>query len=49
MRKIKLITEIDENVPYFFGTEPRRLKQILINLISNACKFTFEGFIKIKI
>jgi len=49
MRKIKLITEIDENVPYFYCTEPRRLKQILINLIGNACKFTFKGFIKIKI
>jgi len=49
MRNIKLITEIDENVPKIFCTEPRRLKQILINLIGNAIKFTFKGFIKIKI
>ena len=49
MRKIKLITEIDKDIPHVFCTEPRRLKQILINLISNAVKFTFKGFIKIKI
>ena len=49
MRNIKLITEIDKDVPYEFWTEPRRLKQILINLIGNAIKFTFKGFIKIKI
>ena len=47
MKKIKLLKEIDPQVPKYFRTEPRRLKQILLNLFSNAIKFTFKGHIKI--
>ena len=49
LRNVKLISEIDEEVPKIFCTEPRRLKQILINLIGNSLKFTFKGYIKLKI
>ena len=49
LRNVKLISEIDEDVPKIFCTEPRRLKQILINLIGNSLKFTFKGYIKLKI
>jgi len=28
-------------------TDPRKLKQILINLVGNALKFTFKGHIKV--
>ena len=46
--KIKLISikgEIDGKDAIF--TDPTRLKQVLINLMSNACKFTSEGVIEI--
>lgn len=48
MRGIDLLEELDENIPDFFRTEPRRMKQILLNLTGNAMKFTFDGYIKIK-
>lgn len=47
IRNIKLYSSIHPGVPEVFKTDPRRLKQIIINLVSNAIKFTFKGKIKI--
>jgi len=44
---ISLELKVDDNVPIWIYTDQNRLKQILINLIGNACKFTFEGGIEI--
>ena len=46
-RKNKLFYTIDPEVPGFISIDPVRLKQILINLLSNAAKFTKNGEIEL--
>lgn len=48
-KKIDLILHVDHNVPQFILGDSFRLKQILVNLLSNAMKFTFSGHIKLNI
>lgn len=44
-QQVFLVDIVDDDVPTYIETDLQRLKQILINLLRNSTKFTFEGFI----
>ncbi|EAZ90827.1 ATP-binding protein [Crocosphaera chwakensis] len=48
-KTVNLLIDIEDNVPKFINFDSLRLRQILINLISNSLKFTTKGHIKILI
>ena len=49
IKDLKLILDYDANLPNIIMGDPYRVKCMLINLISNAVKFTNEGYIKTSI
>jgi len=40
---VKMLYEPESDEPYTFRTDPQRVQQILINLLTNACKHTSQG------
>ena len=48
-KPIEFKVEVDENLPPVLYGDSLRVKQIIINLLTNAVKYTKEGFIKFSI
>lgn len=48
-KNIELLFNIDSKLPQYARVDPVRLRQILINLFSNAIKFTREGEIEVSV
>jgi len=46
---IELIVKNSSDIPEYIDADPKRLKQILINLIGNAIKFTNEGSVTLNV
>ena len=44
---VRMYYEPESAEPYHFRTDPRRVQQVLINLLTNSCKHTAEGEIKL--
>jgi PAS domain S-box-containing protein len=48
-KEIELLLNIPADVPEYITSDPVRLKQILINLINNAVKFTEKGEVELSV
>ncbi len=49
LKGLQLLTDIADDVPHIVNGDQLRLRQILLNLLANAIKFTFKGSIRLSV
>lgn len=48
-RPVDILCRIGDQVPAFVSSDPGRIRQVMVNLMSNAAKFTHKGEIEISL
>lgn len=48
-KKLMFSVQIEESVPKVIYQDEQRIGQVLVNIINNAVKFTFNGTVSVKV
>jgi HAMP domain-containing protein/signal transduction histidine kinase/DNA-binding response OmpR family regulator len=48
-KKIDFFIDLDSDLPRAMATDDKRLQQVIKNLLSNAFKFTAEGYVRLRV